>query len=118
MAFIRLTESSWRAELRWHGDGAASTEAEPTGEGFVKQIVIQLARLRVEKLLATRKSAISKLEALLLTHFHWSDADKRSNVIQRVELLGRDRGWLRSIIGDLVACSEQWHTIDSCKGLP
>lgn len=96
---------------RW----AASAEAEPTGEGYVKQIVIQLARLRVETLVATRKSAISRLEALLLMHFQWSNADKRTNVTQRLVLLGRDRGWLRSVIGDLVACSEQWQSLDSCK---
>lgn len=96
---------------RW----AAGTEAEPTGEGFVKQIVIQVARLRVESRVATRRSAITRLEALLLMHFQWADADKRTNVTQRLVLLGRDRGWLRSVIGALVSCSEQWLSLDTCK---
>lgn len=96
---------------RW----AASTQAEPTGEGYVKQIVIQVARLRVESRVATRRSAITRLETLLLMHFQWADVDKRTNVAQRLNLLGRDRGWLRSVIGALVIGSEQWLSLDTCK---
>lgn len=99
------------ASRRW----ASATEAEPTGEGYVKQIVIQVARLRVESRVATRRSAITRLEALLLMHFQWADADKRTNVTQRLTLLGRDRGWLRSVIGALVTCSAEWLSHDTCK---
>ena len=96
---------------RW----AASSETEPSGEGYVKQIVIQIARLRTERLLTTRKAAISRLESLLLTHFAWDDTSSRENTTQRLVLLGRDRAWLRMIVGDLVASSETWDTIETCK---
>lgn len=94
---------------------AAGTAAEPSGEGFTKQVLIQLARLRTAADPSVRKTALSRLESLLLAQLEWSPDEKRLPVRQQLELLDRDRTWIRSVIGALWTASEGWTDRESAR---
>ncbi|WP_159298263.1 hypothetical protein, partial [Raoultella terrigena] len=94
---------------------AAGTAPEPTGVGFTKQMLIQLVRLRTAADPSVRKTAISRLESLLLAQLDWSAQDQRLPVREQLDLLDRDSAWIRSVIGVLWRDSEAWTDRDSAK---
>lgn len=94
---------------------AAGSGTEPHGEGFTKQMLVQLARLRTAADPSVRKAALSRLESLLLAQFEWSSNEERLPVRQQLELLNRDRIWIRSVIGVLWSASQTWTDRESAK---
>lgn len=94
---------------------AAGTAVEPSGEGFTKQMLIQLARLRTAADPSVRKTTISRLESLLLAQLEWSSDEARLPVQQQLELLGHNRSWIRAVIGALWTASEGWTDRDVAK---
>lgn len=87
---------------------AAGAAAEPSGEGLMKQVLIQLARLRAASDPSVRVTAIARLESTLLAQLEWSSTEMRLPARDQLEILDRDRTWIRSVIGALWTASEGW----------
>jgi len=93
----------------------ASSErvAAPTGRAFSSQLLRHLAVLGGSASSAQRRKSCNELGRLLLETLTWKTSESNFSVSDKLELLGKDEMWVRSVAGQLMGQASNWADADA-----
>jgi DNA helicase-2/ATP-dependent DNA helicase PcrA len=87
---------------------AAGGQKPPDGASMTAELLRGLATLRSSGSSLTRRKALSSLQRLFVRVFAWTPAQAKLDSLEKLELLGKDRLWVRLVIGALLAAVPSW----------
>jgi DNA helicase-2/ATP-dependent DNA helicase PcrA len=87
---------------------AAGGKKPPDSESHTAELLQDLAILRSSGSALIRRRALGSIERLFVSEFDWSGEQEKGDSTQKLELLGKDRLWVRLIVGELLAAAASW----------
>lgn len=91
---------------------AAGGKKAPDSESHTAELLRNLAILRSSGSALIRRRALGSIERLFVGEFDWSAEQQKVDSAQKLELLGKDRLWVRLIVGELLATAAMWSSAD------
>jgi len=87
---------------------AAGGKNPPESNACTARLLMNLSILRSGGSSFTRLGALLDVERLLMGIFQWTSEQTRLNSAQKLELLGKDRLWVRLIVGEILTSATDW----------
>ena len=96
---------------------AAGGVAPPDSDSRMAELLRSLAILRSSGSALIRRRALGVIERAFTGVFAWTSKQNEFDSAQKLELLGKDRLWVRSIVGEILSGSAEWANADSAGKL-
>lgn len=94
---------------------AAGGQIAPDSDALTSQLLVNLSVLRSTGTSLIRRKSLSDLERLILSVFDWqSDNQQYLDGAAKLEYLGKNRIWVKLLVGELLAATQFWSTADNC----
>jgi DNA helicase-2/ATP-dependent DNA helicase PcrA len=91
---------------------AAGGKKAPDSESHTAELLRNLAILKSSGSSLIRRRALGSIERLFVGEFEWSSEQQKGDSAQKLELLGKDRLWVRLIVGELLSTATTWSSAD------